>query len=106
MRVMRFTAPSMAQAMRQVRQALGPDAVILSTGRLPGGGVEISAAVDQAANAAAMAGPAPDLAGLAKSVEGLSALVARQLGPAPSAARLRPAARDTARLMPALARPG
>ncbi|MCB2184852.1 MAG: flagellar biosynthesis protein FlhF [Deltaproteobacteria bacterium] len=47
MRIKRFTAPDMAQAMRQVRQALGPDAVILSTGRLPDGGVEISAAVDE-----------------------------------------------------------
>ncbi|MFH1035760.1 MAG: flagellar biosynthesis protein FlhF [Pseudomonadota bacterium] len=92
MRVMRFTAPTMAQAMRQVRQSLGPDAVILSTGRLPGGGVEISAAVDQALNAAAeqaangaagaspeAAAGAPDLAGLTKTVEGLSGLVARHL---------------------------
>ena len=46
MKVMRFTAPDMAGAIRELRQALGPDAVILSTGRLPGGGVEISAAVD------------------------------------------------------------
>ena len=46
MQVKRFTAPDMAQAMRQVRQELGPDAVILATGRLPGGGVEISAAVE------------------------------------------------------------
>ena len=46
MQVKRFTAPDMAQAMRQVRQNLGPDAVILATGRLPGGGVEISAAVE------------------------------------------------------------
>ena len=52
MKVMRFTAPTMAQAMRQVRQSLGPDAVILSTGRLSGGGVEISAAVDKALSAA------------------------------------------------------
>ena len=92
MRVMRFTAPSMAQAMRQVRQSLGPDAVILSTGRLPGGGVEISAAVDQALNAAAenaqnggAGAPAnggadlAGLAGLAKSMEGLSDMVARHL---------------------------
>ena len=48
MKVMRFTAPDMAGAIRELRQALGPDAVILSTGRLPGGGVEISAAVDDA----------------------------------------------------------
>jgi flagellar biosynthesis protein FlhF len=46
MHVKRFTAPDMARAMRMVRQELGPDAVILATGRLPGGGVEISAAID------------------------------------------------------------
>ncbi|MBI5521262.1 MAG: flagellar biosynthesis protein FlhF [Desulfarculus sp.] len=95
MRVMRFTAPTMAQAMRQVRQSLGPDAVILSTGRLPGGGVEISAAMDQALSAAAgggapepQAAPAPDpdpapagpgLEDLARRVDGLSGLVSRHL---------------------------
>lgn len=99
MRVMRFTAPDMAQAMRQVRQALGPDAVILSTGRLPGGGVEISAAADQAAQSAApapasapdgaaptalLAAPPepqapPQLAQLAKQVEGLAELLTRHL---------------------------
>ena len=47
MHVKRFTAPDMAKAMRMVRQELGPDAVILSTGKLPDGGVEISAAVDK-----------------------------------------------------------
>lgn len=49
MRVKRFTADDMTQAMRQVRQEMGADAVILSTDRLPGGGVEISAAMDERA---------------------------------------------------------
>ncbi len=45
MRIKHFTAPNMTQAMRQVREELGPDAVILSTGK-SGGMVEIAAAVD------------------------------------------------------------
>lgn len=102
MKVKRFTAPDMAAAMREVRKALGPDAVILATGPLPGGGVEITAAIepDQAAPAAGLV-PAPvpaglpaataapagaaqhaapgDLAALAMRVEGLRDLVSRHL---------------------------
>ncbi len=48
MQVRRFTAPDMAQATRLVRQALGPEAVILATNRLPDGRVEIQAAVEPA----------------------------------------------------------
>ncbi len=88
MRVMRFTADDMAQALRKVREALGPQAVILSTGQTPGGGVEISAAVDEPAPgspaAAAVSSPgqapsAPALSALARRVENLSDLVARHL---------------------------
>ena len=46
MRIFRFTAPDMPHAMRQVRQALGDDAVILSSDRLPDGTVEVNVAVD------------------------------------------------------------
>lgn len=45
LRIKHFTAPDMAQAMRLVRQELGPEAVILSTGKVSGG-VEIAAAVE------------------------------------------------------------
>jgi len=45
MKIKRFTGSDMRDAMRQVRQALGADAVILETGRNHDG-VEISAAVD------------------------------------------------------------
>jgi flagellar biosynthesis protein FlhF len=88
MRVMRFTAPDMAQAMRQLRQALGPDAIILSTNRLRGGGVEISAAVDEPVAAPAPGGNGATASGepsgqalsaLARRVEGLAEMVSRHM---------------------------
>ena len=45
MKIKRFVAPDMRQAMRLVREAQGPDAVILSNNRVKGG-VEIVSAVD------------------------------------------------------------
>lgn len=50
MRLKSFTAPSMKQAMKMVRDELGPDAVIVSTvqSRAEGGSVRITAAVEQA----------------------------------------------------------
>lgn len=45
MKIKRFVAPDMRQAMRNVREEQGSDAVILSTRRLPDG-IEIIAAVD------------------------------------------------------------
>lgn len=45
MKIKRFVAPDMRQAMRDVREEQGPDAVILSTRRLADG-IEIIAAVD------------------------------------------------------------
>ncbi len=45
MRIKRYFAPDMRQAIAQVREELGPDAVILSS-RRTGGGVELVAATD------------------------------------------------------------
>ena len=45
MKIRRFTGTDMRDAMRQVREALGADAVILETSR-HATGVEISAAID------------------------------------------------------------
>jgi flagellar biosynthesis protein FlhF len=45
MKIKRFVAPDMRQAMREVREEQGPDAVILSTRRMDEG-IEIIAAVD------------------------------------------------------------
>ena len=45
MKINRFFAEDMRQAIRQVREALGPDAVILSN-KTVDGGVELVAAID------------------------------------------------------------
>jgi flagellar biosynthesis protein FlhF len=65
MRVKRFFAPDMRQAIRLVREAQGPDAVILSNRKVEGG-IEIIAAVDydesllDASVAASPAQPTPE----------------------------------------------
>ncbi|MBX5459662.1 MAG: flagellar biosynthesis protein FlhF [Steroidobacteraceae bacterium] len=46
MKISKYTARDMRQALRLVREQLGPDAVIVSTKRLKGGGVEVTAAMD------------------------------------------------------------
>ncbi len=87
MRVKRFTAPDITEALRQVRRELGPEAVILSTGRLPRGGVEVSAAVEPPAGAAQPAGSAPEpepeqgdtVSLLARRLEDLSGMLGRHL---------------------------
>lgn len=59
MKITRHTAPDMRQAMRLIREQLGPDAVILSSKRTAHG-VEITAAMDFDADAvAAAAEPVP-----------------------------------------------
>jgi flagellar biosynthesis protein FlhF len=63
MQIKRFTARDMREALQQVREALGPEAVIIETQRVEGG-VEIAAAVDSApagaaASVTAAATPAP-----------------------------------------------
>ena len=45
MKIKRFTAETMREAIRKVRDTWGPDAVILSNKKL-GNGVEITAAID------------------------------------------------------------
>src|SRR5689334_1439513 len=47
MRLRNFTAPSMQEAMALVREALGPDAIIVSTDDEPGN-VRVTAALDEA----------------------------------------------------------
>ncbi len=43
-----FAAPSLTQAMADVRREMGPDAVIIATGDAPDGGVQVRAASDMA----------------------------------------------------------
>jgi flagellar biosynthesis protein FlhF len=59
MKIKRFIAGDIREAMRQVREALGPDAVILETQRVEGG-IELAAAVDyEPAEPATEPRPAP-----------------------------------------------
>ena len=75
MKLRRFIGPTTTAALASVREALGPDAMILETRSVPGaaGGVEVTAAVDDA--------PAPGVAptsadaALAEEVRRLSELV-------------------------------
>lgn len=59
MRLKLFRAASMAEAMAQLRAALGPEAVILDSRRVPGGGVEVTAALGRSAEPPAWAAEAP-----------------------------------------------
>jgi flagellar biosynthesis protein FlhF len=56
MKIKHYRAPDMRQALRQVRDAQGPDAVILSSRRITGG-VEVVAAVDYDTGDQALQGP-------------------------------------------------
>jgi flagellar biosynthesis protein FlhF len=78
MKIKHYRAPDMRQALRQVRDAQGPDAVILSSRRIQGG-VEVVAAVDYDDVAD---GPSDSAAGY-----GLE----REIAPSSPAAQARPA---------------
>jgi flagellar biosynthesis protein FlhF len=76
MKIKHYRAPDMRQALRQVRDAQGPDAVILSSRRISGG-VEVVAAIDYDTEESAppevpAAAPAParDYAALARRMAG------------------------------------
>ena len=57
--VRRFQAASTREALREVREALGPDALILSNRRLPSGGVELVAMSESTFDAATLPSPIP-----------------------------------------------
>jgi flagellar biosynthesis protein FlhF len=78
MRLRRFLAPDTATALRRVKDALGPDAVILHTRSAPEGGVEITAAVDvdHVTDAIAAAAP-PDVGAMTRELAELAARVRR-----------------------------
>lgn len=89
MKVIRVTAKDMAQAMRKVRETLGADAIILATGKLPDGGVEITAAIDppleeKAQKPESRPNPKEEISArgldeLAKKIEGLSQMLGRHI---------------------------
>jgi flagellar biosynthesis protein FlhF len=87
MKIKHYRAPDMRQALRQVRDAQGPDAVILSSRRIQGG-VEVVAAVDYDSDVAD--GPTNSAAGYGLERESM------QTAPASSEpTRFAPAARPT-----------
>jgi flagellar biosynthesis protein FlhF len=85
MKIKRFVAPDMRQAMREVREEQGPDAVILSTRRLDEG-IEIIAAVDYdeaLVREAARHGAAPAPAAMPPALPAHAAASATPLPPPP-----------------------
>ena len=103
MRLRRFTGPDASTALRRVKDALGPDAVILQTRACPEGGIEITAAVDADLVTAPLAVTATkpvDLADVSRSLAELTACV-RELDravrpPSPAIAALASEARALA----------
>lgn len=94
MKIKHYRAPDMRAALRQVREAQGPDAVILSSRRIQGG-VEVVAAVDYDSDVAD--GPSDSAAGYglerepAQSAPSQSAAVLREVRKsAPAAAATKP----------------
>jgi flagellar biosynthesis protein FlhF len=90
MKITRHAARDMRQALKLVRDQLGPDAVILSS-RRTAGGVEVTAAMDfdgGEAAASRAAQPAPPAAGVAASAPTFAAPIASGLGPTASVSAL------------------
>lgn len=115
MRIQRFIAKDMRTALAQVRDGLGPDAVILSSGRI-GSEVEVVAAMDmevgRMAEAALAAAPAksaihPSFARHPDSVEARVERAVRgqpvELAPAATAPATAPARRASSQISEALA---
>jgi flagellar biosynthesis protein FlhF len=115
MRIQRFIAKDMRTALAQVRDGLGPDAVILSSGRI-GSEVEVVAAMDmevgRMAEAALAAAPAksaihPSFARHPDSVEARVERAVRgqpvELAPAATASAKAPARRASSQISEALA---
>ena len=93
MKVKRFFAPDMRQAIRLVREALGPDAVILSNRKVDGG-IEIVAALGYDESVLGQGAPEPGLSPVADATQAVPPAAAEVLAqdsgataaPAPQAA--------------------
>jgi flagellar biosynthesis protein FlhF len=84
MKIKNYRAPDMRQALRQVREAQGPDAVILSSRRITGG-VEVVAAVDYDGDQSADAGYELQATGYDQNESGRRAAPAQAPSPEPRA---------------------
>ena len=91
--VRRFQAASTREALREVREALGPDALILSNRRLPAGGVELVAMSESTLDAATLPSPIPARAEPPPHWQAIDAYqqVARVVDDAPDLSALQPA---------------
>lgn len=99
----RFVAASAAEALRQARAALGPDALVLSS-RQTNAGVELLAAPAQALERLAAAEPAAQAGRMLEELRALAARISQQLGRlawTEDARRRPPVARLAARLLAA-----
>ena len=76
MRIIRLSARDMTEAVRRLKQELGPEAVILSTRKLPEGGVELTAALEPEQDE----GPCSPGAGLGELEQRIDALARRLEG--------------------------
>jgi flagellar biosynthesis protein FlhF len=76
MKIKHYRAPDMRQALRQVRDAQGPDAVILSSRRVSGG-VEVVAAVDYDVDVDVPVAPEPARAAVEPTAGDYAALAKR-----------------------------
>jgi flagellar biosynthesis protein FlhF len=85
MKIKRFFAPDIRQAIRRVRETLGPDAVILSN-RSVEGGIELVAAIDY--DEAAFAAAQPGAGGPAEAAPADAAKPEDRPRPAPRAPRV------------------
>jgi len=75
-RIIRLSARDMTEAVRRLKQELGPEAVILSTRKLPEGGVELTAALEPEQDE----GPCSPGAGLGELEQRIDALARRLEG--------------------------
>src|ERR1700733_7131854 len=89
MRLKSFHGPSLTDAMRQVREALGEDAIIVATRDDDMGGIRVTAAIDDPEPARAVVPPAAQLADEGSEVvEQIAEALARHQTPVPIAERL------------------
>ncbi|MGE3622553.1 MAG: GTPase [Bdellovibrionales bacterium] len=90
MRLKSFHGPSLTDAMRQVREALGQDAIIVATRDDDMGGVRVTAAIDDAepARVAPVAVQAVDGVEASEAIDGIAEALARHHTPSAIAERL------------------
>src|ERR1700722_11329219 len=88
MRLKSFHGPSLTDAMRQVREALGPEAIIVATRDDDMGGVRVTAAIDDPDPTRIVAPAAAELSEGSEAVDTIAESLARHQVPPNIAERL------------------